>query len=102
MSFGAANEMARKLSAFVDFEALILDLSEVSMIDSSASLAVEEVIERALAEQRRVLLVGLNPRVERVLTKLGAVDLVGEDARFGDRLAALEHAAAALAGSDGE
>lgn len=102
MSFGAANEMARKLSAFVAYEILILDLSEVSMIDSSASLAVEEVIERALAEQRRVLLVGLNARVERVLTKLGAVDLVGEDARFGNRLAALEHAAAALAGSDGE
>lgn len=61
--------------------------------DSSASLAVEEVIERALAAQRRVLLVGVKPKVERVLTKLGVIDLVAQDARFDDRLSALEHAA---------
>ena len=96
MSFGAANEMARKLCAHVAFETLILDLSEVPMIDSSASLAVEEVIARALAAQRHVLLVGLKPRVERVLTKLGVIDHVAPDARFPDRLSALHHAAATL------
>jgi SulP family sulfate permease len=96
LSFGAANEMARKLSAYVAFETVILDLSEVPTIDSSASLAVEEVIERARAGQRRVFLVGLKPRVERVLTKLGVIDLIAEEARFNDRLSALQHAAATL------
>lgn len=52
MSFGAANEMARRLSAQVAFQILILDLFAVPTIDSSASLAVEEVIERALAARR--------------------------------------------------
>jgi SulP family sulfate permease len=93
LSFGAANEMARKLSAYVAFETVILDLSEVPTIDSSASLAVEEVITRARAGQRRVFLVGLKPRVEQVLRKLGVIDLVPEDARFRDRLSALQHAA---------
>jgi SulP family sulfate permease len=102
MSFGAANEMARKLSSQVSFKTLILDLSEVPMIDSSASLAVEDVIERALAGQRQVLLVGLKPRVERVLIKLGAVDLVGAEARFADRLSALKYAAVEAAGRDGD
>jgi SulP family sulfate permease len=96
LSFGAANEMARRLSAHVAFEMLILDLSEVPTIDSSASLAVEEVIERALAGQRRVLLVGVKPKVERVLAKLGVIELVAPDARFGDRLSALAHAAARI------
>lgn len=96
LSFGAANEMARRLSAHVSFQTLILDLSEVPMIDSSASLAVEDVIERALAGQRRVLLVGVKPRVERVLIKLGVLDLVDAAARFADRLSALQHAAAGI------
>jgi SulP family sulfate permease len=96
MSFGAANEMARKLTAYVLFQTLILDLSEVPMIDSSASLAVEEVIERALAGEREVLLVGIKPKVEQVLTKLGVIDLVPLEARFGDRLSALTHAAARI------
>ncbi len=107
MSFGAANEMARRLSAHEAIQTLILDLSEVPMIDSSASLAVEEVIERALAGQRRVLLVGIKPRVESVLTKLGVMDLVGGDARFRDRLSALQYAASTVkdrdeAGSPGD
>jgi SulP family sulfate permease len=93
MSFGAANEMARRLSAHVAFQILILDLSEVPTIDSSASLAVEEVIERALAGQRHVLLVGVKPKVERVLSKLGVIDLVGQEVRFPDRLSALRYAA---------
>ncbi len=96
MSFGAANEMARRLNTQIEFETLILDLSEVPMIDSSAALAVEEVIERAIAGQRRVLMVGVKHRVERVLTKLGVIELVGQDACFGDRLSALQHAAATL------
>jgi SulP family sulfate permease len=94
LSFGAANEMARKLSAYAAFEIMILDLSEVSAIDSSASLAVEEVITRAGAGQRQIFLVGVKPRVERVLAKLGVIDLIAEEARFGDRLSALNRAAA--------
>jgi SulP family sulfate permease len=100
MSVGAANEMARRLTTQVDFETLIIDLSDVPMIDSSASLAVEEVIERTLAVQRKVLMVGIRPRVERVLAKVGVTDLVGPNARFNDRLSALRHAASALARSE--
>ncbi|MDX1431351.1 MAG: SulP family inorganic anion transporter [Gammaproteobacteria bacterium] len=94
MSFGAANEMGRRLSAQVSYEVLILDLSDVPFIDSSASLAVEEVIERARGTRHEVLLVGIRPAVERVLGKLGVMKLVDIDMRFSNRLAALEQAAA--------
>jgi len=100
LSFGAANEMARRLTTQVEYETLILDLSEVPMIDSSAGLAVEEVIERAIAAQRRVLMVGVKPRVERVLTRLGVMDLVGQEARFSDRLSALQHTASLVKDSE--
>ncbi len=100
MSFGAANEMARKLSTQAECEILILDLSEVPMIDSSASLAVEEVIARAHAAGRRVLLAGLKPKVEQVLSKLGVTELAGRESHFRERLSALQHAVAIITASD--
>lgn len=102
LSFGAANEMARRLTAHVAFEILILDLSEVPTIDSSAALAVEEVIERAQTGLRHVMLVGTKPKVEQVLAKLGVLRLVDPQARFSDRLSALTHAAATVTVADGD
>ena len=64
------------------------------------TVAVEEVIERALAGQRRVLMIGLKPRVEQVLTKLGVMELIGRDARFRDRLSALQYAASTVKDPD--
>ena len=97
MSFGAANEMARRLTSNVEYEVLALDLHDVSMIDSSAALALEDVIERALDGQRRVLIVGARPRVEQVLTRLGVLKRVSPEEIFTDRLSALRYAAARVA-----
>ena len=96
VSFGAANEMARRLTSNMDYEILAVDLSDVPMIDSSAGLALEDVIERALDGGRRVLVVGVKPRVERVLTKLGVLKRVGAGEIFPDRVSALRHAASTV------
>jgi len=96
MSFGAANEMARRLTSNMEFETLVLDLCDVPMIDSSAALALEEVIERALDSERHVLIVGVKPRVNQVLTRLGVLNRVNVGKLFPDRMSALRHAAASL------
>ena len=45
-SFGAAKGMARLLAASDDYDALVLDLSDVPFLDSSASLVLEAAIIR--------------------------------------------------------
>ncbi len=92
MSFGAANEMARRFAALERYEILIIDLIDVPRIDGSAGLELEELIQRALDAEREVILVGLNLPVARVLTQLGSLELVKETRRFSTRVEALQAA----------
>jgi len=85
MSFGAANEMARRFSRLGDHKVLVLDLCDVSHIDGSAGLELETATQRAIAGGRDVIIIGMNYRVARVLTKLGLLDLIKETKRFSNR-----------------
>lgn len=92
MSFGAANGMTRKVGDITLSEVMILDLTDVPIIDCSASLALENIIRQAGHQEIIVLLVGVNPRVAQVLTKLGVMPLVREQNRHASRRAALQQA----------
>ena len=92
-TFGAARGMVKKLAEISGYRVLILDLSGVPMLDSSASLAVEEVLLRARENQTSAFLVGIRPEVRKVLGELGILNLVSEDACFTRRRDALEKAA---------
>jgi SulP family sulfate permease len=93
MSFGAANEMARRFAALDRYEVLILDLMDVPGIDGSAGLELEELIQRAISSGHEVIIIGLRYPVARVLTQIGSLDLVKESHRFGSRLEGLKAAA---------
>jgi SulP family sulfate permease len=69
-SFGAARGMARRLGEADQYGALVLDLSMVPMVDSSAGFALLDVIREALALNKPVFLAGMCPRVKDTLTKL--------------------------------
>ena len=101
MSFGAANELGRRLSSRIDYETLVLDLSATPFMDSSASLSVEGVIQRATSRGQEVLLVGMVPAVEKILAQLKVLRLVPESNRFRVRLDAFRHVAERT-GSRGE
>lgn len=92
MSFGAANGMTRKVGDISLAEVMILDLTDVPIIDCSASLALENIIRQAGHQAITVLLVGVNPRVAQVLIKLGVMPLVREQNRHASRLVALQQA----------
>jgi SulP family sulfate permease len=98
MSFGAANEMARKFQGLDQSAILIIDLIDVPRIDVSAGLALEELIERAFDAHQNVLLVGLNYDVARILSGLGSLELVKETQRFSTRIEALAAASVMIAG----
>jgi SulP family sulfate permease len=97
MSFGAANEMARKFVHLARSDVLIIDLLDVPRVDTSAGLALEELIQRALNSDQEVIVVGLNYSVARLLSRLGSLDLVKETHRFPTRLEGLQAAARLVA-----
>ena len=92
MSFGSSRDIARTLLSSKDQEVLIIDLSDVPFIDSSASIALEEVIQDARADKDYVILCGLRQQVNEVLTKIGVVQLVPADCNVKTRQEALRKA----------
>lgn len=89
ISFGAANEMTRRFSLVGTYEVLLIDLLDVPGIDLSAALALEELIDRAVNSDKDVFLIGLTPRVARLMGKLGSLDVIRETNRFETRNAAI-------------
>lgn len=102
ISFGAAKGLARRLGAADEYGVLVLDLTDVPMIDSSASLAVEDAVRQAHDRHKPVYLVGVGPAIENVLRQLGVIDMIGEDHRYETRFEALRHAVADIAVEDGD
>lgn len=92
MSFGSSKDIARMLSASRQQDVLIVDLSDVPFIDSSASIALEDVIDGAYRDDDRVVLCGLRPNVTEVLAKIGVLERVPVDCVVATRLEALRRA----------
>ena len=92
MSFGAANEMMRRIVSVKPVDVLIIDLTDVPSIDGSAALTLEEIIQRAADLDQEILIVGMQFGVARVLGKLGALDGVREATRFSTRIDAIRAA----------
>ena len=97
MSFGAANEMMRRVVTVESVAVLIIDLSDVTHIDGSAALTIEEIIQRAIDTDQDVYVVGLHIGPAKILGELGVLDLVRETTRFPDRKSAIAAAAQSLA-----
>jgi SulP family sulfate permease len=93
LSFGAAKEVGRRLTGLDEYDVLVIDLTRVPMIDSSAALAIEDVIRQSEDHGKPVLLCGLTPRVKRVMEQLGVLGFLPAGHVKDDRLAAIEEAA---------
>lgn len=100
MSFGAANEMMRRVVKVASVAVLIIDLTDVTHIDGSAALTIEEIIQRAIDANQDVYVVGIHTKAVRILGQLGILDLVRETTRFQDRKSAIAAAVARLAASN--
>jgi len=92
LSFGSAKDVAHMLRSPVDHDVLIIDLADVPFIDSSASLALEEVIIEMHEDGDLVILCSLQEQVRSTLEKIGLMALVEPRHVVGDRLAALTSA----------
>lgn len=89
MSFGAANELVRRMARVSDYDILIVDLLDVPKVDGSAAIALEEIMQSAARAERQVIIVGLNFAVARLLARLGILDRVHETHRVATRFEAV-------------
>lgn len=57
MSFGAAKSISQRMAIVKNYQALVLDLSEVPSIGVTAALAIESTVQEAIASRRNVWMV---------------------------------------------
>lgn len=92
LSFGAARGMVRRLSAFDQYNVLLLDFTDVPAVDFTSSRAVEDMIIDAQARGRHVYVVLRNAKVTNFLKRQGVLKHLEEGHQLPDRLSALQAA----------
>ena len=94
MIFGVAKAISREHNLIEDYQALVLDLSEVPILGVTSALALENAIEEAVEKGRQVFLVGLGGQAEKRLRDLGVMEQVPAENILSDRTTALRKAVA--------
>lgn len=96
MIFGVAKALSREHARMAQYKAFIIDLSDVSMLDHTISLAIENAIREAVELKKAVFLVVTSDATQEALTRLQVDDWVGADHITSSRTLALQKAAASL------
>lgn len=89
LSFGSARDVTRLMRASEAKDALVVDLSDVPFIDTSASMALEEEIVGLRSLGDTVVLFGMRPTVREVLHKTGVLEQISPGHITETRLEAL-------------
>jgi len=96
MSFGSAKNMVRRLERIRElrmFKSVVLDLSDVPVIDGTAALAIEDMLRMIQFNKQHLFFSGMQAKVALVLEGLGVLQLIRPGHRYAARLDALRHAA---------
>jgi SulP family sulfate permease len=96
LSFGAAKDMAQRLTMINNYEAMILDMSDVPTIDFTTTISIEDMIIDAQATGKHVMISGARPAVKDMLSHRGIFKILGEGNDFSRRLYALRKTASLL------
>jgi sulfate permease, SulP family len=70
MSFGAAKDITRRMALVKDYQALVLDLSEVPIMGVTAALAIESIVQDSINLHRYVWVVAISVQVQNRLKSL--------------------------------
>ena len=98
MIFGVAKALSREHAQIAQHKAFIIDLSDVSLLDETISLAIENAIKEAVELEKAVFLVVTSDVTRDRLTRLEIDDLIGADHITSSRTLALQQATASLGG----
>lgn len=92
MIFSVSKAISRQHSKVSDYSAMILDLTDVPLIDVTVGLALENAIKDALDAKCEVFLLCPNEQTHQQLEKFKVLDLVPEQNSFSQRYDALQAA----------
>ena len=92
MIFGVAKAISREHNLINDYQALVLDLSDVPILGVTSSLALENAIEEAVEKGRQVYIVGVSGQAEKRLRKMGVMAQIPNENIMSDRTRALKQA----------
>jgi SulP family sulfate permease len=92
VSFGGAKGMMQGLALGNGHKVVVVDFSDVTLIDTSGAFAVEDLLHRAHAGNQHVLLAGLKPQGRKVMDGLGILKPVPREHIFNTRLEAIRYA----------
>ncbi|WP_423839840.1 SulP family inorganic anion transporter [Vibrio mytili] len=92
MIFSVSKAISRQHSSISDYEVMILDLTDVPMIDVTVGLALENAIKDALDAKCQVYLLCPNQRTREQLEKFHVIDLVPDANIYQFRYEALNSA----------
>ena len=96
MIFGVAKALSREHAQIAQHKAFVIDLSDVSMLDHTISLSIQNAIKEAVEMKKAVFLVVTSEVTRETLTRLELDDLIGFDHITTSRTVALQKATACL------
>lgn len=99
MIFGVSKAIAREHATIYRYESVVIDLSDVPLLDDTISLAIENAVEDAVESKRQVFLVSPSEQARQILERLGVFQLIPADHLTSDRTEALQRALALLPAS---
>lgn len=81
--FGSSADLEKKLSdSYSKSKVFLIRFKGVSVIDITALEVIEAFIDRALEEDKRVILSGVTPKINNMLNKMHIIDHVGKENIF--------------------
>jgi len=90
LSFSSAKALIRQHSNVSDYQVMLLDLSEVPIIDFTITRALEDIITNTLEMGNNLLLVGASEKVRSILQTQGVLTLLDENQIVTKRIDALK------------
>ncbi|EMN7237596.1 SulP family inorganic anion transporter [Vibrio parahaemolyticus] len=94
MIFSVSKAISRQHTSISDYDVMILDLTDVPMLDVTVGLALENAIKDALDARCEVYLLSPNQRTREQLEKFHVIDLVPDNNMYQFRYEALNAAVA--------
>lgn len=98
-SYASARELVQRAGLdMAGYEAMIFDFSHAAHIDTSAALAIEQMLETAQSETNGCVIAGLSGTAGQTLESLGVLDRIAPENVVATRLEAIRRAASMLDG----
>jgi len=92
MMFGVSRAISREQENIQAFEKVVFDLTDVPLIDTTVSLAIENAVKDAIEHGKQVFIACPSQETQETFVRMGITELLGEDNLVESRTKALEKA----------